>query len=57
MFVGVFAIALGLLGGISTPAYLSLMPVGATVLVSGFFALLGLAVLAVLLLVTKSIRR
>jgi hypothetical protein len=54
--LGVFAIILGLLGGLSAPAYLTLMPVGAIVLIIGFFALLGFVALAVFLLVIGAMR-
>ena len=53
--LGVFAILLGLLGGLSAPAYLALMPVGAIVLIIGFFALLGFVALAVFLLIIRAI--
>jgi len=55
VFAGVFAIILGLLGAISAPAYLALMPVGAIVLIIGFFALLGFVALAVFLLIIRAI--
>jgi hypothetical protein len=51
VFVGVFAIILGLLGGISTPAYLILAPVGFIVVGIGLVALLGFVALAVFFLI------
>lgn len=56
VFVGVFAIILGLLGAISAPAYLALEPVGVIVLFIGFLALLGFVALAVFLLVIRGMR-
>jgi hypothetical protein len=55
VLVGVFAIILGLLGAISAPAYLALMPVGAIVLTIGFSALLGFVALAVFLIIIRAI--
>jgi len=46
---------LGLLGGISTSAYLALEPVGVVVLGIGLVALLGFLALAVFLFVIRAI--
>ena len=53
---GAFSIILGLFGGVSPPVYSILLPVGAIVIVTGFFALLGFVALAVSLLVIRSTR-
>jgi len=53
--LGVFAIILGLLGGISTPAYLILAPVGVIVLSIGFLSLLAFIALAVFLVTIRAI--
>ena len=54
VFLGVFALTLGLLGGISAPAYMALMPMGVTVIVTGLSALLGFVALAALLLIFRA---
>ena len=51
-----FAIILGLLGAISTSAYLTLEPVGVIVLSIGLVVLLGFVALAVFLLIIRAIR-
>jgi len=56
VFVGVFAIMLGLLGGISTSVYLTLEPLGVIVLSIGLVALLAIVALAVFFFVIRAIR-